>query len=156
MLRHDAGPDRRVTKGCACSTSDPASGDTNTAWRLFASTVYQEPTVFGRCIVSLLDDIEQLPLKPRRLLSGLPQKHGWTVMNTARAFDRLMVNVLGYKKYAVQGGDWVRFTIIQHTPIGKKLISCFSGFICSTRFSRTALRQRNFRACQFRISSSRL
>jgi pimeloyl-ACP methyl ester carboxylesterase len=31
---------------------------------------------------------------------------GWTIQDTARILDRLMHDVLGYKKYAVHGTDW--------------------------------------------------
>lgn len=35
-----------------------------------------------------------------------PAPDGWTIKDTARLFDHLMHNVLGYKKYAVHGTDW--------------------------------------------------
>ena len=47
------------------------------------------------------------PSLPGFFLSGYPQRTGWTVLDTARVFNELMVDVLGYSKYAVQGGDWV-------------------------------------------------
>lgn len=44
-------------------------------------------------------------------MSSLPQLEDWTLMHTTRVMHRLMYEVLGYKTYAVQGGDWVRFKL---------------------------------------------
>ena len=57
-----------------------------------------------------------VPSLPGYFLSGHPQRQGWTVINTANVFNRLMVNILGYEKYAVQGGDWVRSRLFNVTP----------------------------------------
>lgn len=35
-----------------------------------------------------------------------PAPDGWAIPDTARIFDKLMHNVLGYKTYAVHGTDW--------------------------------------------------
>ncbi|KAL3491602.1 Alpha/Beta hydrolase protein [Aspergillus germanicus] len=40
--------------------------------------------------------------------SDWPPKHGWTLQDNARVFDKLM-SKLGYSKYMVQGGDWGHF-----------------------------------------------
>ncbi len=50
-----------------------------------------------------------IPSLPGFFLSTLPQREGWTIVDTARVFHKLMTEVLGYKKYAGQGGDWVRW-----------------------------------------------
>ena len=53
-----------------------------------------------------------VPSLPGYGLSGPPPRQGWTLQDTARVFDTLMTEVLGYKSYAAQGGDWgyaVRF-----------------------------------------------
>jgi len=47
-----------------------------------------------------------IPSLPGFFLSTLPQREGWTIVDTARIFHELMTNILGYKKYAGQGGDW--------------------------------------------------
>ncbi|KLO15205.1 alpha/beta-hydrolase [Schizopora paradoxa] len=47
-----------------------------------------------------------IPSLPGFFLSTLPQREGWTIVDTARVFHRLMTDVLGYSKYAGQGGDW--------------------------------------------------
>jgi len=38
--------------------------------------------------------------------SGKPRETGWGPTRMANAFNRLMVEVLGYERYGVQGGDW--------------------------------------------------
>ena len=48
-----------------------------------------------------------IPSVPGFGFSSTPRKQGWTVKDTARIFNRLVVDVLGYKSYAAQGGDWV-------------------------------------------------
>lgn len=48
-----------------------------------------------------------VPSLPGYFLSSQPQREGWTIVDTARILNRLMVDVLGYEKYAGQGGDWV-------------------------------------------------
>ncbi|PWN96918.1 alpha/beta-hydrolase [Tilletiopsis washingtonensis] len=47
-----------------------------------------------------------VPSLPGYGLSGPPPRQGWTLQDTARVFDTLMTEVLGYKSYAAQGGDW--------------------------------------------------
>jgi len=47
-----------------------------------------------------------LPSLPGYLLSTLPQREGWTLFDTARIMHRLMTEILGYKTFAGQGGDW--------------------------------------------------
>lgn len=37
-------------------------------------------------------------------LSGGPPRKGWTLEDTARLFDKLMTDVLGYESYAAHGG----------------------------------------------------
>ncbi|PWN40938.1 alpha/beta-hydrolase [Ceraceosorus guamensis] len=39
-------------------------------------------------------------------LSGKPPKQGWSLEDTARLFDKLMTEVLGFQTYAAHGGDW--------------------------------------------------
>jgi hypothetical protein len=53
-----------------------------------------------------------VPSLPGFFLSSHPQREGWTIIDNARVFDQLMVNVLGYPKYFVHGGDWVSLTFI--------------------------------------------
>lgn len=48
-----------------------------------------------------------VPSLPGYLASTYPQREGWTIIDTARTFNHLMVNILGYGKYVVHGGDWV-------------------------------------------------
>ncbi|KZO95951.1 epoxide hydrolase [Calocera viscosa TUFC12733] len=47
-----------------------------------------------------------LPSLPGFGFSGPPPRKGWTLMDTARVFNTLMVDVLGYGEYVAQGGDW--------------------------------------------------
>jgi len=47
-----------------------------------------------------------IPSVPGFGFSSTPQKKGWTVKDSARIFDKLVTEVLGYKSYAAQGGDW--------------------------------------------------
>jgi Epoxide hydrolase N terminus len=51
-----------------------------------------------------------IPSVPGFGFSSTPRKQGWTVKDTARIFDKLVTEVLGYKAYATQGGDWVSDT----------------------------------------------
>lgn len=55
------------------------------------------------------------PSLPGYAWSSLPRKTDFTVEDTARLFDTLMVEVLGYKEYLGQGGDWVRTSSIPST-----------------------------------------
>ncbi|EJT99943.1 epoxide hydrolase [Dacryopinax primogenitus] len=47
-----------------------------------------------------------VPSLPGYGFSAPPTRKGWTLVDTARVFNSLMVDVLGYKEYAAQGGDW--------------------------------------------------
>ncbi len=38
--------------------------------------------------------------------SGKPAERGWGIARIAAAFDKLMSQALGYRRYGVQGGDW--------------------------------------------------
>jgi hypothetical protein len=49
-----------------------------------------------------------IPSLPGFFLSTNPQREGWTVADTARVFNQLVVDILGYPRYLVHGGDWVR------------------------------------------------
>ncbi|GAA97631.1 uncharacterized protein L969DRAFT_87727 [Mixia osmundae IAM 14324] len=46
-----------------------------------------------------------IPSMPGFLWSQRPTKTGWTMIDTARIFNELMLG-LGYDKYGVQAGDW--------------------------------------------------
>lgn len=79
-------------------------------------------------VLSFIDELEILeltvgplarfhvvtPSLPGYFLSTYPQRQGWSVVDTARVYNHLMVDVLGYSKYIVQGGDWVRLHHILH------------------------------------------
>jgi microsomal epoxide hydrolase len=47
-----------------------------------------------------------IPSLPGFGFSGQPQEQGWGVGRIGRAFDTLMREVLGYTRYAIQGGDF--------------------------------------------------
>ncbi|KAI0761436.1 alpha/beta-hydrolase [Irpex lacteus] len=47
-----------------------------------------------------------VPSIPGYFLSTLPRRDGWNLEDIARLYNQLMVNLLGYKTYAAQGGDW--------------------------------------------------
>ncbi|CED83938.1 alpha beta-hydrolase [Phaffia rhodozyma] len=47
-----------------------------------------------------------IPSMPGYTFSSGPQRKGWTVVDTARVYNSLMVNVLGYKTYTCGAGDW--------------------------------------------------
>ncbi|KAI0761439.1 alpha/beta-hydrolase [Irpex lacteus] len=47
-----------------------------------------------------------VPSIPGYFLSTLPRRDGWNLEDTARLYNGLMVDLLGYKTYAAQGGDW--------------------------------------------------
>lgn len=49
-----------------------------------------------------------IPSLPGYFLSTLPRRDGWSLVNTATVYNGLMTEVLGYKTYVAQGGDWVR------------------------------------------------
>ena len=48
-----------------------------------------------------------IPSVPGFGFSSTPRQRGWTVRDTACLFDKLVTEVLRYKSYAAQGGDWV-------------------------------------------------
>src|SRR5438132_4072345 len=47
-----------------------------------------------------------IPALPGYGFSGKPSESGWGPTRTARAFDQLMHEELGYARYGTQGGDW--------------------------------------------------
>lgn len=47
-----------------------------------------------------------VPSLPGYGFSSAPLRQGWTLIDSARCFDHLMSGVLGYPRYAAQGGDW--------------------------------------------------
>lgn len=47
-----------------------------------------------------------VPSLPGYGFSSAPETPGWSLQRIASAFNSLMMNKLGYKKYFVQGGDW--------------------------------------------------
>ncbi|KAL5532416.1 hypothetical protein ACEPAF_5986 [Sanghuangporus sanghuang] len=44
----------------------------------------------------------------RSFLSTLPRQEGWSTSDTAKVYHGFVTSVLGYEKYAGQGGDWPR------------------------------------------------
>ena len=48
-----------------------------------------------------------MPSIPGYFLSTLPRRHGWNLEDIGRLYNDLMVDLLGYKTYVAQGGDWV-------------------------------------------------
>ena len=51
-----------------------------------------------------------VPSIPGYFLSTLPNRDGWNLLDIAHAYNGLMVEVLGYKRYVGQGGDLVCIT----------------------------------------------
>lgn len=47
------------------------------------------------------------PSLPGYAWSTLPRRADFSIEDTARIFNKLMTEVLGYDKYLAQGGDWV-------------------------------------------------
>ncbi|KZO95961.1 epoxide hydrolase [Calocera viscosa TUFC12733] len=47
-----------------------------------------------------------IPSLPGYIFSGPMPKKGWNLLCTARVFNTLMTEVLGYEEYVAQGGDW--------------------------------------------------
>ncbi len=47
-----------------------------------------------------------VPSIPGFGFSGKPREPGWGADRTAAAFHRLMTDVLGHRRYGLQGGDW--------------------------------------------------
>jgi len=56
----------------------------------------------GKCAFDVI-----IPSVPGFGFSSTPRRQGWTVKDTARIFDKLVTDILGYKAYMAQGGDWV-------------------------------------------------
>ncbi|KAI0343010.1 alpha/beta-hydrolase [Trametopsis cervina] len=52
-----------------------------------------------------------VPSLPGFFKSTLPRRDGWNLEDIARLFNDLMVNLLGYKTYYGQGGDWGSMTM---------------------------------------------
>jgi pimeloyl-ACP methyl ester carboxylesterase len=46
------------------------------------------------------------PSLPGYGFSGHPRKRAFNIQAIAETFDKLMIEVLGYKRYCAQGGDW--------------------------------------------------
>ncbi|KAI0083462.1 alpha/beta-hydrolase [Irpex rosettiformis] len=46
------------------------------------------------------------PSLPGYFQSSLPRRDGWNLLDTAKLFNKLMTDFLGYNKYVGQGGDW--------------------------------------------------
>jgi epoxide hydrolase len=63
-----------------------------------------DPAALGGDAADAFDVI--IPSIPGYGFSGKPRDQGWTAQRVARAWDRLMVEHLGYSRYAAQGGDW--------------------------------------------------
>lgn len=47
-----------------------------------------------------------IPSLPGFVFSSNPPTKGWEVKDTARVFNKLMTQALGYQHYAVHGTDW--------------------------------------------------
>jgi hypothetical protein len=52
-----------------------------------------------------------VPSLPGFLFSSPPPQN-WTIVDTARLFNTLMTDVLGYSKYALHATDWVLIFLI--------------------------------------------
>ena len=63
-----------------------------------------DPAAHGGDAADAFDVI--IPAIPGYGFSGKPRDTGWSVRRVARAWDTLMVEHLGYPRYAAQGGDW--------------------------------------------------
>ena len=50
-----------------------------------------------------------IPSIPGYFLSTLPRRDGFGIEDIAAVYNGLMTEVLGFKKYAGQGGDWVSY-----------------------------------------------
>lgn len=51
-----------------------------------------------------------IPSMPGFTFSSQPPSSKWQMQDTARLFDKLMTDVLGYTEYYAQGGDWGSIT----------------------------------------------
>jgi hypothetical protein len=58
-----------------------------------------------------------VPSLPGYFMSTLSRRDGWNLTDTAKLFNELMVDLLGYKKYVGQGGDWVRNKFGRHISV---------------------------------------
>jgi microsomal epoxide hydrolase len=63
-----------------------------------------DPASFGGDPADSFDLV--IPSLPGFGFSGRPRERGWGTARMAAALDRLMVQELGYERYAAQGGDW--------------------------------------------------
>ncbi|KAF8287350.1 alpha/beta-hydrolase [Clavulina sp. PMI_390] len=72
------------------------------------------------------------PSLPGFAWSSLPRKEDFSIVEMARIFNQLMVDVLGYDRYIGQGGDWgeliMHFIALNH-PKHMKLVH-FNSFYC--------------------------
>jgi hypothetical protein len=72
-----------------------------------------------------------VPSLPGFTFSSAPPAN-WTVDDTARVFNTLMVNVLGYEEYTTHGTDWVNF-FLQFLTVYKLRPSAFRDLMLATR-----------------------
>ncbi|UQA63409.1 epoxide hydrolase family protein [Polyangium aurulentum] len=63
-----------------------------------------DPAAHGGDAADAFDVV--IPALPGYGFSGKPREAGWDGARIAAAFDRLMVDELGYGRYGSQGGDW--------------------------------------------------
>ncbi|OJT19007.1 multidrug MFS transporter [Archangium sp. Cb G35] len=63
-----------------------------------------DPSAHGGDAADAFDVV--IPSLPGYGFSGKPREAGWDTARIAAAFDRLMVEELGYPRYGAQGGDW--------------------------------------------------
>lgn len=62
------------------------------------------PSAYGGSAKDAFDVV--IPALPGFGFGGKPRERGWGIARIGAAFDRLMAEELGYRKYGVQGGDW--------------------------------------------------
>ncbi|ATB29022.1 epoxide hydrolase family protein [Melittangium boletus] len=70
-----------------------------------------DPAAHGGDAADAFDVV--IPALPGYGFSGKPREPGWSATRVAAAFDRLMVEHLGYPRYGAQGGDWGAITTIE-------------------------------------------
>lgn len=63
-----------------------------------------DPASYGGAPEDSFDVV--IPALPGYGFSGKPQEPGWSPARIARAFRTLMRDVLGYRRWGLQGGDW--------------------------------------------------
>ncbi|KAJ7931181.1 Alpha/Beta hydrolase protein [Mycena leptocephala] len=68
-----------------------------------------------------------VPSLPGFLFSSAPPNANWTVVDTARVFNTLMTEVLGYPTYALHGTDW-------GSAVGYSLYSGFNTTVRAAHF----------------------